>query len=180
MTSENPNPPVAEVTPLLTPVNLILFSLALYLIYMRLKPTPLPALPDAPQPIVYTTFTPTTLLKHNGKDDPRILMAVKGVVFDVTSGSAFYGPGGPYSIFAGRDASRGLAKGALEEGLLTPVGEKIDTLGDLSGDEREALQGWFDQFSGKYLVVGELRNEGEGGGVKSVDVGAGGGAGSEL
>ncbi|THU44859.1 hypothetical protein C4D60_Mb02t11810 [Musa balbisiana] len=42
-------------------------------------------------------------------------MAIKGQVYDVTQSSAvvprmFYGPGGPYALFACKDASRALAK----------------------------------------------------------------------
>ncbi|KAK6538784.1 hypothetical protein TWF694_010352 [Orbilia ellipsospora] len=155
---ETQPPPITEAIPLFTPVNLILFSMAAYLVYMRFKPTTIPTI-AAPQPIVFKTFTPKTLLKHNGTDDPRILLAVKGTVFDVSAGKMFYGPGAPYNIFAGRDASRGLAKGALEDDLLTPIDKPLDTLEDLTPEEREVLQGWFDQFEGKYLVVGELVNE---------------------
>ncbi|KAF3909482.1 Neudesin [Arthrobotrys entomopaga] len=155
---ETQPPPFTEAVPLFTPLNLILFSMAAYLVYMRFKPNPIPTI-AAPEPIVFTTYTPKTLLKHNGTDDPRILLAVKGTVFDVSAGKMFYGPGAPYNIFAGRDASRGLAKGALEDSLLTPIDKPLDTLSDLTAEEREVLQGWFDQFEGKYLVVGELVNE---------------------
>lgn len=37
-------------------------------------------------------------------------MSVKGVVFDVTSGEGFYGPGAGYSPLAGRESARALAK----------------------------------------------------------------------
>ncbi|KAF3917856.1 Neudesin [Dactylellina cionopaga] len=151
-------PQVTEVMPIFTPLNLILVSLAAYLVYMRFKPTVTPTI-AAPEPIVFTTYTPRTLLKYNGTDDPRILFAVKGTVFDVTSGGkTFYGPGGPYNIFAGKDASRGLARGALDDSLLKGVDEEIDDLSDLTAEEKEVLQGWYDQFEGKYLVVGELVN----------------------
>ncbi|KAK6354751.1 hypothetical protein TWF696_003888 [Orbilia brochopaga] len=156
-----PAAPVAEAIPLVTPLNLLLASLAAYLVYLRYKPTTLPTLPPQPPPLLYKPYTPRTLQRYNGTDDPRVLLAVKGTVFDVSAGRSFYGPGGPYSIFAGRDASRGLAKGLLEEELLTSVDAPIDSLDDLTAQEREVLDGWFETFEGKYLVVGELVNEGQ-------------------
>jgi len=158
MSQEQTMEPTAEAMPLFTPVNLILFSLALYIAYIRLRPAQHPTIPST-DPIVFKTFTPRTLLPHNGTDDPRIYMSVRGKVFDVSPGKGFYGPGGPYNVFAGRDASRGLAKGDLDESLLTRVDERIDRLEDLTEGEKEALQGWIEQFEGKYLEVGELVNE---------------------
>ncbi|KAF3927661.1 Neudesin [Orbilia brochopaga] len=151
--------PVAEATPLVTPLNLLLASLAAYLIYLRYRPSTLPTIPAPAAPLLYKSYTPKTLLPYNGTDEPRVLLAVKGTVFDVSAGRSFYGPGGPYSIFAGRDASRGLAKGVLEDSLLTDVDKPIDRLDDLTEEERGALDGWFETFEGKYLVVGELVEE---------------------
>ncbi|KAH3668337.1 hypothetical protein OGAPHI_002091 [Ogataea philodendri] len=64
-------------------------------------------------------FTPRTLYKYNGFDLEQIYIAVKGNVYDVSKSRQFYGPSGPYSNFAGHDASRGLAKNSFEECKLT-------------------------------------------------------------
>ena len=86
-----------------------------------------------------------------------VYLAVRGQVFDVTTGRNFYGPGGPYENFAGRDASRGLACGSFDEDMLTKDLEgPLDTLDGLGDDEMEALRGWEERFSEKYLVVGKL------------------------
>ena len=70
-------------------------------------------------------------------------LAVRSRVFDVTSGKQFYGPGGPYSNFAGRDASRGLAHGSFDEDMLTKdLDGPLDTLEDLDDEQRDALRGW--------------------------------------
>jgi predicted heme/steroid binding protein len=50
------------------------------------------------------------LKKYNGKDEKKICIAIKGEIFDVSRGASFYGPGGPYDVFAGREASRAFAK----------------------------------------------------------------------
>lgn len=63
----------------------------------------------------------------------------------------FYGPGGPYALFAGKDASRALAKMSFEQKDLT---------GDISGlgpFELEALQDWEYKFMSKYVKVGTIK-----------------------
>lgn len=63
----------------------------------------------------------------------------------------FYGPGGPYALFAGRDASRALAKMSFE---------KEDLTGDISGlgpFEIDALQDWEYKFMSKYVKVGAIK-----------------------
>jgi membrane-associated progesterone receptor component len=86
-----------------------------------------------------------------------VYLAVRGRVFDVTSGRNFYGPGGPYENFAGRDASRGLACQSFDEEMLTKdLQAPLDKLEGLGPGELEALQGWEERFSEKYLVVGKL------------------------
>lgn len=87
---------------------------------------------------------------------------MRGRVFDVTPGKHFYGPGGPYENFAGRDASRGLAFGSFDEDMLTKdLSGKLDGLEDLNEEQREALRGWEERFEEKYLVVGKLVAVGE-------------------
>lgn len=82
---------------------------------------------------------------------------MRGRVFDVTNGRNFYGPGGPYENFAGRDASRGLACGSFDEDMLTKdLDGPLDTLSGLGPDEMESLRDWESQFESKYLVVGKL------------------------
>lgn len=120
----------------------------------RHTPTPL-----ANEPPVLIDFVPRTLQKYNGKDDDKVYLAVRGKVYDVTMGKQFYGPGGPYENFAGRDASRGLAYNSFDPSVLTPIEKPLDTLEDLSPEEKESLDNWESHFDGKYKLVGTLRNE---------------------
>ncbi|KAJ8143844.1 hypothetical protein OXX80_001505 [Metschnikowia pulcherrima] len=113
------------------------------------------------EPPVQTKFVPQTLSKYDGKNDDKVFIAIQGVVFDVTNGKAFYGPGGPYENFAGRDASRGLALNSFDPAVLTDLSEPIDTLTDLSSEEKESLDNWKSHFENKYKVVGSLHNPGE-------------------
>jgi len=152
-------PPAAQVATIATPINLLLFSLSLFLIYMRLRPSKPAAatLPPAPPATVFKVFTPPQLLPFNGQNNMPVYLAVRGNVFDVTPGRNFYGPGGPYQNFAGRDASRGLACGSFDEEMLTEnLHGPLDKLEDLGGEELEALRGREQRFNEKYLVVGKL------------------------
>ncbi|KAI4753438.1 cytochrome b5 [Aureobasidium sp. EXF-3400] len=140
-----------------TPINLILITLFMVLLYYRLTPKTAATLPTPPAPTVFKTFTPPELEPYNGRNNMPVYLAVRGRVFDVTSGRNFYGPGGPYANFAGRDASRGLACGSFDEDMLTKdLNGPLDTLSDLGEEEMEAMRGWEERFSEKYLVVGKL------------------------
>ncbi|EFP85190.2 uncharacterized protein PGTG_11359 [Puccinia graminis f. sp. tritici CRL 75-36-700-3] len=109
-----------------------------------------------PETLVWRTYTPLELQHFDGNNGSKILFAVNRVVYDVSSGRNFYGPDGPYGNFAGRDASRGLAKQSFDENILTPVDSKIDTLDDLTDEDKENLKGWEDLFKAKYIACGEL------------------------
>lgn len=98
-------------------------------------------------------WTEEELKQYDGTLDPEgpILMAVNGKVFNVYKGRHFYGPGCEYHIFAGRDATRLLAKGKLEEETME------ERQKDLTMAERATLQGWMWTFESKYQVVGKLQ-----------------------
>ena len=110
----------AYVFPLISsPTNIVLITILLYVIYLRLRPrrlTQVSVISD--EPIVFSYYTPLELSEFDGRNNKRILMGIRGRVYDVTPGGNFYGPGGPYGNFAGRDASRGLSKGSFEEGSI--------------------------------------------------------------
>ena len=66
--------------------------------------------------------------------------------------------GGPYSIFAGRDASRGLATFSLGPEALK---DEYDDLSDLNSMQMESVREWEAQFTEKYDMIGKLLKPGE-------------------
>ncbi|KAK0567513.1 Dihydrodipicolinate synthase [Tilletia horrida] len=116
-----------------------------------------------PETVVWTRFTPRTLAVHDGSggSKSKILLAINGRVFDVSKGRNFYGPDGPYGNFAGRDASRGMAKQSFDLEMLTPLDQPLDKLDDLTPAELNNMREWIGHFSAKYAQVGVLVEEGE-------------------
>ena len=99
-------------------------------------------------------FTRADLAPCTGAGGQRVLLAVNGVVFDMSShesGPAFYGPGGPYHCFAGRDASVGLATMETD-----PAKWVKSTVRELSASESDTMLDWFRRFKAKYTIVGAL------------------------
>ncbi|MQK21486.1 cytochrome b5 domain-containing protein [Escherichia coli] len=103
-------------------------------------------------PVQLGEITEEELKAYDGSDTEKpLLMAIKGQIYDVSQSRMFYGPGGPYALFAGKDASRALAKMSFEEKDLT---------GDISGlgpFELDALQDWEYKFMSKYVKVGTVK-----------------------
>lgn len=119
--------------------------------------------PPALPPMKKRDFSLEQLRQFDGKTEGedgenRILIAVNHNVIDVTRGRHLYGPGGPYDLYAGRDASRGLATFSVDANV---VRETYDDLSDLSPSEKDALGEWESQLVGKYDVVGRLLAPGE-------------------
>ncbi|KAJ5214552.1 Cytochrome b5 [Penicillium cf. viridicatum] len=85
-----------------------------------------------------------------GTDPSRpTLVAIKGVVFDVSRNSA-YGASGSYRVFAGKDASRALASSSLKPEDCVPEWY------DLPDKEKTVLDEWYTFFSKRYNIVGKV------------------------
>lgn len=96
-------------------------------------------------------FTPQQLKQYDGTDPSKpIYVAIKGRVFDVSTAKNFYGPGGAYAVFSGKDASRALAKMSKNEEDVVP------SIDGLSEKELEVLADWEKKFEAKYPVVGRV------------------------
>nr|ACG39833.1 membrane steroid-binding protein 1 [Zea mays] len=118
----------------------------------RSVPREEPETEPLPPPVQMGEVSEEDLRQYDGSDPKKpLLMAIKGQIYDVTQSRMFYGPGGPYALFAGKDASRALAKMSFEPQDLT---------GDVSGlgpFELDALQDWEYKFMSKYVKVGTVK-----------------------
>ncbi|PWW71738.1 cytochrome b5 [Tuber magnatum] len=123
---------------------------------------------SAPAPKNFEPKTPVQL--NPPRDDPisadelkvadgsvegrPVYVAIKGTVFDVSNNRSSYGPGGSYHVFAGKDASRALAKSSVKpEDAIA----KWDDLGD---KEKGVLNDWYTFFSKRYNIVGRVVGSG--------------------
>eukprot|EP01080_Neovahlkampfia_damariscottae_P000977 gene977-9884_t len=99
-------------------------------------------------------FTLEELSKYDGSNsDKKIYIGVKGVVFDVSLKPEFYGNGASYHVFAGKEATRGLAKSSVDPESLKPYG-KYD---DLNEKDTKTLTDWDALYRKKYPIVGKVK-----------------------
>ncbi|XP_037726246.1 membrane-associated progesterone receptor component 1 [Drosophila subpulchrella] len=149
---------------LYSPMNLALLAIICFLVYKIVRDrTEVPSVgvakPSEPElPKIRRDFTVKELRQYDGNQpDGRVLVAVNGSVYDVSKGRRFYGPGGPYATFAGRDASRNLATFSV----VSNDKDDYDDLSDLSAVEMDSVREWEMQFKEKYELVGKLLRKGE-------------------
>lgn len=100
--------------------------------------------------------TESQLKEATGEDGKPVYIAVKDpfsssvTVFDMSGGSDFYGPGGPYHVFAGKNATHGLAKSSVD------AAKVYGDLDKLTESEKDTHMQWYQKYQSKYPVVGNL------------------------
>ncbi|KAJ8458664.1 hypothetical protein OPV22_031590 [Ensete ventricosum] len=120
------------------------------------KSSPPPAPPSMeafvpPVPVQVGDITLEELRAYDGSDPKKpLLMAIKGQVYDVSMGRLFYGPGGPYAFFSGKETSRALALMSFDPSDIN------GNLEDLNEAELEVLHDWEEKFKEKYVKVGQI------------------------
>jgi membrane-associated progesterone receptor component len=97
-------------------------------------------------------FTVEQLREFNGKINKSIYISLKGEVYDVTAAVDFYGDGSSYHCFAGREATRAMAKLSFDEEDLSSL-----NLEDLSPFDKNSLDDWINKFKyyRQYPVAGK-------------------------
>ncbi|KAF9560387.1 hypothetical protein EC968_006230 [Mortierella alpina] len=97
-------------------------------------------------------LTQKELALYDGSDPTKnIYLAIKGEVFDVTAGRPYYGKGGGYSFFSGKDASRAYTTGCFQTHL-------THDLRGLTPHQIADVEGWakFYRDHPKYFRVGTV------------------------
>lgn len=108
---------------------------------------------DEKEEIVLRDFTVDQLRENDGSNGKPIYIALKREVFDVSGAPEFYGEGCSYHCFAGREASRAMAKMSFDEEELSNM-----NITDLGPFDRNILGDWYEKFKYYkcYPVVGKV------------------------
>ncbi|KAL6549626.1 Membrane steroid-binding protein 2 [Orobanche hederae] len=102
-------------------------------------------------PVQLGEISAEELKQYDGSDPKKpLLVTIKGQIYDVTHSRVFYGPGGPYAAYAGKDASRAFAKMSFETNNVSGDVAGLDVL------ELETLQDWERRFMSRYVKVGTI------------------------
>lgn len=91
----------------------------------------------------------------DGEDDSPMYLSIRGRVYDVTQGTAFYAEGKPYHAFVGKDATRAFALGCTAPRCISS-----DTEG-LTPAQHKEIDRWIELYEthDKYTYVGRLQKE---------------------
>jgi len=100
-------------------------------------------------------YTLEELRKYDGNNpDLPIYLGMNGDIFDVTEkGKQFYGKNAAYQIFAGKDATRALTLGSLDD---KDIYERTDT-DDFNEQQLKALKEQHDFYLNKYPRIGKIK-----------------------
>jgi hypothetical protein len=130
---------------LASPVRLPLLLLLLLLLVCA-------AMPLATAAGQMESFVKADLRRHDGSDDSLpIMMAIQGIVFDVSSGANFYSKAGPYNQLVGKDASLAVGLMSLEQADL----DAEDDISQLDAQGIEDLNSvFYETYVRKYPVLG--------------------------
>ncbi|KAI9262172.1 cytochrome b5-like heme/steroid binding domain-containing protein, partial [Phascolomyces articulosus] len=97
-------------------------------------------------------FSEEQLRRYDGSNpNLPIYLAVDGDVFDVSDGAGWYGRGGSYNHFAGKDAARAYVTGCFKDHL-------THDLRGLSDGQLKGVEGWkkFYQNHRTYYKIGRV------------------------
>mmetsp|Transcript_5861 Transcript_5861/g.13029 ORF Transcript_5861/g.13029 Transcript_5861/m.13029 type:complete len:255 (+) Transcript_5861:198-962(+) len=110
--------------------------------------------PDPPR-----NYTASQLAYFDGTADDKgcnkpVYLSLEGTVFDVSKGRDFYGPDGPYALFAGHECGVAMAKLSFDTKHL----DDVEGCSKLNPGEKTELEGWVDKFLHYrcYPVMGKL------------------------
>ncbi|KAK6977129.1 hypothetical protein R3P38DRAFT_3126117 [Favolaschia claudopus] len=80
----------------------------------------------------------------------RILVVLKGLVFDVTSMKEAFSPRGLFEFYPKNDITYALAKGSVLE-----VDARVGAESGLTDREKENLERWFTIFKNRFKIIGK-------------------------
>ena len=88
----------------------------------------------------------------NAVNEGKLLIAIKGKIFDVTSANHLFGGDGEFSHLVGSDIS--VALGSLR--LDNPVDQYSKWEDELSEEEITVLDDYYKHYEKNYKIIGEL------------------------
>lgn len=98
-------------------------------------------------------FTAAELALANGVDSENLYLAIIGKVYDVSAGTEYYGPEGPYHVFVGRDAPVPFVSGVFTDEEAAKPWDALEV------KQHGSLLSWMDFYKNeeKYPLIGVVQ-----------------------